>query len=189
MVSITTFHEDMVVGMLAEIVAVEYGVAPAKARQIRLAALLHDIGKQKLQHLVNKPGKLTDAEIDAMKAHTILGAEMLATFQGELGDMARAIALWHHEHWDGNGYFGKYLCELPYFIEIVAIADVFTALVYERQYKQSWPPEEAIAYIQSQEDVKFSPVLVGIFVPLVQNNSRIAAIFKGGERHTGRFGI
>jgi putative two-component system response regulator len=189
------FHEDKAVGELSEVVALACGVCPAKARQIRIAASLHDIGKQKLQRLVKKPGKHTAAEFEVMKTHTTLGAAMLATFQGELGEMARTIARWHHENWDGSGYFGKYLCELPYFVEMVAIADTFTALVCKRPYKQPWPPGEALAYIETQANIRFSPALVDIFIPLAQNNSRVAAIFepvfgnKGGERHTGRFGI
>jgi len=189
------FNEDKAVGMLAEIVALECGVDPAKARQIRIAAFLHDVGKQEMMHLVNKPGKLTKAEFEVMKTHTTIGAAMLSNFQGELGKMAADIARWHHENWDGSGYFGKYLCKLPYFIEMVAIADTFTALVCTRPYKQSWPPEEALAYIEAQADIRFSHALVGIFIPLIRTDSRVAAIFepvfgsKGGERHTGRFGI
>ena len=172
------FHEDKAVGKLAELVALECGTSPAKSRQIRIAASLHDIGKQKIQHLVNKPGKLTDAEFEQVKTHTTLGAEMLATFQGDLGEMAQNIARWHHENWDGSGYFGKYLCELPYYIEMVAIADTFTALCVQRPYKEPWPPEEALAYIQSQSDIKFSSVLVDIFIPLVRSDKRVKAIFE-----------
>ena len=172
------FHEDKAVGKLAEIIALECGINPAKARQIRIAASLHDIGKQKIQHLVNKPGKLTAAEFEVMKTHTTIGAAMLKTFQGELGEMAFNIAKWHHENWDGSGYFGKRLSELPFYIEMVAIADTFTALCVQRSYKEPWPPEEALAYIQSQADIRFSPALVDIFIPLVRNDSRVKAIFE-----------
>ena len=188
------FHEDKAVGMLTEIIALEYGISPAKARQIRVAATLHDIGKQKeeIHQLVNKPRKLTNTELEKVKKHTIIGAEILANFQGDLGEMASNIAHWHHENVDGSGYFGKYLSELPYYIEMVAIADTFTALVCERPYKTSWPPEEALAYIQSQADIRFSSALVELFLPLVRNNKQVAAIFMpivGGECHAGRFGI
>jgi len=172
------FHEDKAVGVLAEIIALACGVDQAKARQIRIAASLHDIGKQKIRHLVDKPGKLTDSEFEIIKTHTTLGAAMLETMQGDLGEMARCIARWHHENWDGSGYFGRYLCELPYYIEMVALADTFTALVCTRPYKKSWPPEEALAYIKKQAAIRFSPVLVDIFIPLVRNDNRIAAIFE-----------
>ena len=175
-----SFHEDKAVGMLAEILAARCGVDPAKARQIRFAASLHDIGKRKLQHLVNKPSKLTDEEYEQMKAHTTIGAKMLerANLQGELGVMAMNIARWHHENWDGSGYFGEYLSELPYYVEMVAIADTFTALVCKRSYKDSWPPEEALAYIESLAAIRFSSALVAVFIPLVRSDSRVEAIFE-----------
>ena len=172
------FNEDKAVGRLAEIIALTCSIDPAKARQIRIAATLHDVGKQKIKDIVNKPEKLTAAEFEQVKTHTILGAAMLETMQGELGIMARNIARWHHENWDGSGYWGKFLCDLPFYVEVVAIADTFTALVSERPYKISWPPEEALAYIQSQADIRFSPVMVDLFIPLVQNDSRVAAVFK-----------
>ena len=172
------FHEDKAVGRLAEIIALECGISPAKSRQIRIAATLHDIGKQKVQHLVNKPGKLTAVEFEIMKTHTTIGAAMLETFQGELGEIAVNIARWHHENLDGSGYFGKSLGELPYYVEMVALADTFTALCVQRPYKKPWPPEEALAHIQSQAGIRFSAVLVELFIPLVRNDSRVAAIFE-----------
>jgi len=181
------FIEEKAVGALSEVVALACGIDSAKARKIRIAACLHDIGKKKLKLLVDKPGKLTDAEFELMKTHTTLGVAMLATLHGELGEIARNIARWHHEHWDGNGYFGKYLCELPFYVEIVAIADVFTALLCERSYKASWPPKDALAFIESQSNKQFNPLLVEIFIPLVLNDLRVTAIFEpllatGGER-------
>jgi putative nucleotidyltransferase with HDIG domain len=189
------FNEDKAVGMLAEVIALECGIAPAKARLIRVAASLHDIGKQKMRHLVNKPGKLTATEFEVIKTHTTLGAAMLATFHGDLGELSRNIAQWHHEHWDGSGYYGKRLSELPSYVGMVAIADVFTALIYGRAYKQPWPPAEALAYIESHANTHFDSALVKKFVPLARSDSRVLAIFApvigatGGERHTGRFGI
>ena len=180
MLNSSVFHEDKAVGMLAEILAVECGVDPAKARLIRIAAYLHDVGKQKLQHLVNKPSKLTDEEFEQMKTHTTIGAEMLerANLHEPLKTMVITIAKYHHENWDGSGYHGKYLCELPYYVEMVAIADTFTALVVARPYKPAWSWEDALAHIESLADIRFSSVLVGIFVPLVRNDSRVAAIFE-----------
>lgn len=173
------FSEDKAVGALAEIIALECGINPAKARQIRIAASLHDIGKIKLKHLVSKSEKLTASEFEEIKTHTTLGAAMLETMQGTLGEMARSIARWHHEHWDGSGYFGKYLCDLPFYVEIVGMADVFTALVCERSYKCSWPPEEALTYIESRAGTQFNPSLVEIFIPLARNNGKVSAIYFG----------
>lgn len=175
-----SFVEDEAAARLAEIVALECGVHPAVAKQIRVAAALHDIGKQKIpDSILNKPGKLTEQEFELMKTHTRLGAKMLRSIQNGLGKMVRTTALYHHEWYDGGGYWGKHTCELPTYVPIVSISDVFTALVCERSYKFAWPPEEALDYIQNQAGTQFSPALVGVFIPLVRNDSRVSAIFEG----------
>jgi len=180
------FNEDKAAARLAEIVALECGVHPVIAGQIRVAAILHDVGKQKIpDSILNKPGKLTGQEFEVVKTHTRLGAEMLSSIQGGLGEMARQIALWHHEWWSGDGYWHKLTDELPAYVSIVAIADVFTALVCERVYKTAWPPSEALAYINSQAGTQFSPALVGVFIPLARSDSRVQALFGGGDDFAG----
>ena len=165
---------------LSEIVALETGISPEKARQIRTAAALHDIGKQKIpESILNKPGKLSAGEFEVMKTHTLLGAEMLTAMKGALGAMAVKIALFHHEFWDGNGYWGVPVSCLPDFVGITSICDVFTALTAVRCYKAAWPPEDALVYIQNQAGTQFSGELVGVFLPLVRNDSRVADIFTG----------
>ena len=174
------FNEDKAVGRLAEILALECGMQAKVARQIRVAAVLHDIGKQKIPtEILNKPGKLTADEFEVMKTHTNLGAAMLETVHSELGVMARTIARYHHEKWDGTGYWGKFLCELPPYVEIVAIADIFCALFCSRQYKDAWPSEDVLTYIEKLAGTHFNPALISIFIPLVQNDSRVAEIFEG----------
>ncbi|MCL2078745.1 MAG: HD domain-containing protein [Oscillospiraceae bacterium] len=180
MIYTNRFNEDKAVARLAELTALECGTAPAVARQIRTASALHDIGKVKIpQSIINKPGKLTPEEFEIIKTHTTLGAEMLASFQGELGAMAKLIALYHHERCDCCGYWGKDMNELPQYVAITAIADVFTALVCKRAYKEAWPPDEAIAYILSQAGRQFNPALVDAFIQLVRYDDRAWAIFNG----------
>ena len=129
-------NEAQAVGRLTEIIALEYGVTPAKARQIRTAAVLHDIGKLKIPaSILNNPGKLTLEEFQIMKTHTALGFEMLKPIRGEIGEMARQCAYWHHERYDGLGYWRKPADELPFYVTVTSIADVFTALVCKRVYK------------------------------------------------------
>ena len=171
--------EEKVVARLAEIIALECGIAPAKAKQIRVAASLHDIGKLRIPaEILNKPGKLTAAEFDVIKTHTTLGEAMLKSIQGELGELARLIARYHHEWYSGRGYWGRFTHEFPAAVSITAIADVFTALCFDRPYKSAWPPEEALAYIQKQSGAQFDPLLVEVFLPLVRDDSRVSAIFK-----------
>ncbi|MDR0294495.1 MAG: HD domain-containing protein [Oscillospiraceae bacterium] len=176
--------EDRAVSRLSEIVALECGVHPAAARQIRIAAALHDIGKQRIAaSIINKPGKLDAREFEIMKTHTALGASMLKSIQGELGEKIRLTALYHHENWDGSGYFGKYADELPVYVPIVSICDVAVALVSERPYKSAWPPREMIAYIQGKAGTQFNPALVRIFLSLIRHDNRVPAIF--GNRGVG----
>jgi putative nucleotidyltransferase with HDIG domain len=180
-INLSNFNEEKAVARLAEIISLEYGVSPTKARQIRIAAALHDIGKQKISpSILNKPGRFTPEEFEIMKSHTTLGAEILSHLQGELGEMARLTALYHHEKYNGCGYWGKRTDELPYYVAITALSDVFAALLTGRPYKRPWPPSEALDYIQKQSGRQFSPALVDLFIPLIQLNPDIQNIFDGG---------
>jgi putative two-component system response regulator len=175
---LNTFNENKAVGRLSELLALEYGASPAYAKQIRTAAVLHDIGKQKIPAgILLKPGALTAQEFGVMKTHTVLGAEMLKAIKGSLGEMARACCMYHHEFYNGGGYFGIHTEKLPFYCQFVAIADVFTALLCNRPYKQPWPPKEAVEYIQSKAHTQFAPELVSAFISLVRNDSRVPAIF------------
>ena len=172
------FNENKAVGQLSEIIALSRGYSPEKARMIRNAAALHDIGKQKIDSsILNKKGKLTEDELEIIKTHTWLGAEMLESALGEIGEYARLCCLMHHERYDGGGYWKIPVYLLPEFLSFVAIADVFTALVVERPYKSAWPPEDALDFIQSKSGTQFCPALVKDFVWLIRNDSRIQAIF------------
>jgi HD-GYP domain-containing protein (c-di-GMP phosphodiesterase class II) len=170
--------EERAVARLAEIVALDCGIHPATARQIRTATALHDIGKLKIAgSILKKPGKLDEREFEIMKTHTTLGADMLSNIQGELGRMARNICRYHHEHWDGvHGYWGRRTDSLPLYVSIAAISDVFVALINERPYKTAWPPQAALEYIQKQAGTQFSPALVNRFLSLITHDKRIQAI-------------
>jgi HD-GYP domain-containing protein (c-di-GMP phosphodiesterase class II) len=172
------FNEEKAVGQLAAILALECGATAAEAKRIQTAAILHDVGKQRIDPaILNKPGKLTAAEFEIVKTHTTIGFEMLRSIQGELGEWARQIALLHHERWDKTGYWGKTPAEVPFYIQYVSLADVFTALVSVRSYKAAWPPEDALEYIRSQSGEQFNPLLVDVFVPLARTDERVKSIF------------
>jgi putative two-component system response regulator len=149
---------------LAERLALECGIHSAVARRIRIAALGHDIGKLKIPESIrNKPGRLTSDEFEIMKTHTVLGAKMLSKLPGELKEMAQNISLWHHEFYNGEGYWGRFTDELPLYTSITAISDVYTALTNIRVYKNAWTEREALDYIQSQSGKQFNPKLVKVF--------------------------
>lgn len=115
--------------MLSEQLALNLGYSAAKARHIRFAAELHDIGKTLIPfEILNKPNPLAPAEIEVMKLHTVYGAMLLSHIPGEQGKIAKEIALLHHEKFCGQGYWGFNASDLPLHINIVAVADVFCAL-------------------------------------------------------------
>merc|ERR1711879_603886 len=110
-------------------------------------------------------GKLTPEEWETMQTHAQLGAEILADNDSEMVQLARKIALTHHEKWDGSGYPNGLKGEdIPIEGRIAAICDVFDALTSWRPYKKAWTVEEAINLIQENSGSHFDPNLVPLFI-------------------------
>jgi putative two-component system response regulator len=124
----------------------------------------------------DKPDKLTAREFEVIKTHTTQGAGMLTGIQGEIGEMIRGVCLHHHEFYNGGGYWGKSAAELPAYIGVVSISDVYMALISERPYKQAWPRSAALEYIQNQAGTQFSPALVKAFLSLIKDGNCVPAI-------------
>ncbi len=147
---------------------------------LRNAAILHDVGKIALSDVIlKKPGGLGRDEITQMKAHTIHGARLFKYTHSPWDRMASEVALNHHERWDGRGYPGrinnifakeiqfgpgKREREIPLAARIVALADVYDALISKRSYKNGWKEEQAIRYIRAQSGRQFDPELVELFL-------------------------
>ncbi len=129
------------------------------------ASPMHDIGKIGIpDEILLKPGGLTAEEWQVMKRHVFIGADILSGEATDLLDLARGIALSHHEKWDGSGYPQGLAGErIPLAGRIVALADVFDALTSERPYKKAWEVEEAVAYITAESGRHFDPSLVPVF--------------------------
>ena len=139
-------------------------------------APLHDVGKMAVpDHILKKPGKLTEEEWLVMQTHAPLGAEILNTAKLKYGDgdkggddllnTAIDIAGGHHEKWDGTGYpQGLNGQDIPLAARIMAIADVYDALVCERPYKKAWAHEKAVEEIINLKGTAFDPVIVEAFV-------------------------
>lgn len=129
------------------------------------ASPMHDIGKIGIpDSILLKPGKLDADEWAIMQTHTSIGARLLEGEESELLRLAREIALTHHEQWDGSGYpNGLRGQEIPQSGRIVALADVFDALLSVRPYKRAWPVDEAVRLIQQKRNQHFDPELVDIF--------------------------
>jgi len=153
------------VGKYAHQLASLFGLPQDICFMIEKAAPLHDLGKIGIaDEILLKPGKLTEAERDIMKRHTYIGANLLDDHNSVLVQMAAAIALSHHEWWDGSGYPKGLAAEaIPVEGRITAICDVFDALTSERPYKHAWTPTAALAEIQRLSAKQFDPQLVQLF--------------------------
>lgn len=148
----------------AKIIALAYGLSPQRAEILRQAAPMHDIGKIGIpDHILLKPGKLTDAEFAVMRTHTAIGAELLGNSDSPLIQLACQVASDHHERWDGAGYpNGLKGDEISIEGRIVAVADVFDALTSKRPYKDAWSVDEALRYMEGQSGSHFDPALLPI---------------------------
>lgn len=149
----------------SQMMAREYGMSEDDSELVLNASPMHDIGKIGIpDRILLKPGKLDAQEWTIMKTHATIGAEILSGHDSDLMNMARTIALTHHEKWDGSGYpHGLRGKDIPLVGRIVAISDVFDALTSERPYKKAWPIEQAIAEIRRGAGAHFDPELVEVF--------------------------
>jgi response regulator RpfG family c-di-GMP phosphodiesterase len=141
-----------------------YGLDERETEVLYKAAPLHDIGKIAIpDSILNKPGKLTPEEWEIMKSHAQVGYDILATSELEVLRMGAIIAGSHHENWDGSGYpKGTKATDIHIYARIAALADVFDALVNKRSYKESWPLDEALKFIEDMRGIKFDPELVDL---------------------------
>ena len=137
---------------------------------IHMASPLHDIGKVGIPDaILLKPGKLTPAEFEIMKTHTILGFDTLSQVQkrythNSFLKMGMEIAKYHHEKWDGTGYpEGLSGEKIPLSARIMALADVYDALRSKRVYKEAFSHEESCAIIEEGSGKHFDPLLIKIF--------------------------
>jgi response regulator RpfG family c-di-GMP phosphodiesterase len=151
---------------------------------LRMAAMLHDVGKVAISDLIlKKPDKFTDEEYEIMKQHTYRGAQLFEQTHSDFDDVAYQVALTHHENWDGTGYPGKINVmtgealetdnagkplplkgeEIPIMGMVVAIADVYDALSCRRVYKKAWDEDNVLSTIKELSGKKFDPELVDVF--------------------------
>ena len=150
---------------------------------LKIAAMLHDVGKVGVSDLIlKKPGRFTDEEFAIVKGHTCIGASLFQNTQSSIDSMAYDIALRHHERWDGRGYPGKLDIkaidvekpitehyeglkgeEIPLAARIVSVADVYDALSSRRIYKEAWSEDDVLQEIQEQSGKQFDPEVVTAF--------------------------
>lgn len=142
------------------------GLDSNQVDMIRLASTMHDIGKIGIpDHVLLKPGRFNEAERAIMERHPEIGARILTGLHTPLTVLARSISLCHHEKWDGTGYPAGLSGEnIPLEGRIIAICDVFDALLSSRPYKQAWPIEKVTALIREQAGQHFDPTLAALFL-------------------------
>lgn len=157
------------VGELSALIAEDLGLSIDFVDAIRLAAPLHDVGKIAVPDAVLlKPAKLDQNELELMRRHTIIGERVFARTKSPLMVLAQSIAKNHHEWWDGSGYPAGLAGEaIPLEARIVAVADVFDALVHARPYKPAWSLSEAVAEIERCSGTHFDPKVVESFQRVV----------------------
>jgi len=127
---------------------------------------MHDIGKVGIpDHILLKPGRLDERELSIMRTHPLIGARILEGSEAPLLQAAHAIALSHHEKFDGSGYpHGLKGEQIPLHGRIVAVADVFDALTSPRPYKAAWELDRAITWLRDGAGGHFDPACVDAFL-------------------------
>ena len=157
------------IGLYAEAVARELGRPPEYADMLRLAAPMHDIGKIGIPDaILLKPAWLTAEERAIMQTHATIGGRILEGTPIPLLNLALEIAVRHHEKWDGSGYpDGVIGPDIPEAARIVAVLDVYDALVHERVYRPAFPEKQALAIMTENKRAYFDPSIFDIFLCLL----------------------
>ena len=145
-----TFKHSVDVATMSMIVSRQYGLPDEQIYEIGISGLLHDIGKSKIPNeILNKAGKLTDEEFALIKQHSLLGYQILKD-KPELSNAIKLGVLQHHEKINGSGYpMGATEDKIHIFAKIIAVADIYDALVTERPYKKAFTPRDAVEMIMA----------------------------------------
>jgi putative two-component system response regulator len=154
------------IGGYSSILAKNLGLSDQEVEMLLHAAPMHDVGKIGIpDSVLQKPGRLSPEEFEVIKTHTVVGAKIFFGSKHPYHIASGIICMSHHERWDGNGYprkiGGK---EIHIFGRIVAVVDVYDALVTKRVYKDAWPEAKAIDLIRSESGRQFDPFVVECFL-------------------------
>ncbi len=197
----TAAHAERVSALSAELYTVwagKHGVEQRERRHtresLRIAAILHDVGKVAVSDTVlKKPGELTDFERYQAQCHTVFGARLFMNTSSPWDKAAAEVALNHHEQWNGGGYPGKIKdlfsreivfgpgkkgTEIPLLSRIVTLADVYDSLVSKRSYKGEWTEDQARRYVRENSGVLFDPELCDLFLGMADAARTIEARYR-----------
>lgn len=175
------------VGKYSEILAKKLGLDEEAQEVLRNAAPMHDVGKVGIPYqIIVKPGKLTDSEYELIKEHCKIGHDILKEESHLFHQAAAEIALSHHERFDGQGYpNGLVGRSIPLYGRIVAVADVFDALVSSRTYKGVWDIAEAVEYLESQKNKHFDAGIVDAFIASLDEIKRARHSIESEKKNDG----
>lgn len=167
------------VGESSALLAAAVGWTNEQVIQMRLAAPLHDVGKIGVPDgILQKRGKLTGDEFDAMKLHVAIGAKLLSDCESPTLKLATEIALNHHERWDGHGYLnGLSGTDIPQSARIVTVVDVYDALTHDRVYRPAVPEKQALAIMRAGRASQFDPEVFDAFLdvlPFIREVGKLA---------------
>lgn len=159
------------VGEMSGAIARHLRLDPHMVELIRMVAPLHDIGKIAVpDDVLRKPGKLTDAEYEMIKLHVVVGGQLLAGKKSPLLKIAREIAQFHHERWDGKGYSeGLAGADIPISARIVSVADTFDAITNDRPYRKARTAVEAVEEIRKMSGTQFDPAVVDALAAVLED--------------------
>ncbi len=173
------------VGRLSAAIAKSLDCESLFTKQLFRAAQFHDIGGIAVAGtILLKPDALSESERTIMQLHCEVGSSLLAEGQSALFALASEIALNHHERWDGSGYpEGLVAQEIPLAARIVAVADVYDALIHERPYKASvWTHEEAMQYLQGESTHQFDPEVIQAFKAIANTTQQLEQVMSVGAQ-------
>ncbi len=182
----TRAYVEVMAGRLAILPRYRDTVSAAEWEMIWRSAPLHDLGKVGIpDHILLKPGKLTVEEFEVMKRHPVIGRDALRaaelrahTAEGSILRVASEIAYSHHERWDGTGYpEGTSGEDIPLSARLMALADVYDALICKRVYKAAMPHSVAVDIIREGREKHFDPQIVDCFLQDVEQFQHIASRF------------
>ena len=171
------------IGLYAATLAAMLGWPEHRVGDLRVAAMMHDIGKIGVpDSILLKPGPLLAEEFEVIKQHTVIGARILQRSEIPLLQMAREIALSHHERWDGGGYpAGLERATIPDSARIVAVCDVYDALVHDRVYRKAMPEDEVLTFLRDQRERHFDPAVLDAFLSRPEAFRAIRHEVRGGD--------
>ena len=181
----TQMYMKVMIDAMRRLRIYEHELSELNEEGVLISCMLHDVGKISIKDaILNKPGKLTEEEFESMKAHTTFGEQIIQNIKNKTEDSefleyARIFAISHHEKWDGSGYpKGLKAEEIPLLGRIMAIVDVYDALVEERPYKPPFTHEKAVQIISEGKGLHFDPKLVDLFTDVNKEFQKVANTIK-----------